>query len=81
MSKKIKMYTAPSCYQCKNLMEFYKKEGIEVDTIDIKNNKESIKELVSLGFSAVPVSVINGEYIYGSNMDDIKSALEKGESE
>lgn len=65
----VKMYTKPRCPYCAAAKEHYTKAGKAFDEINVIDNPEAQKELLTLskGKRIVPVVVDKGEVIVGWN--------------
>ena len=71
---KVMIYSSPTCIYCKKAKDFLDANNVEYELIDVSTEKGR-KELSDLGFTAVPVLIINGKTIRGFNDALIKEAL------
>ncbi len=62
MSKKVVMYSTPSCKYCNVAKEFFDNNGVEYEVIDLTVNPEKKAEMMELtGQMGVPVIRIGEE--------------------
>lgn len=72
----IKIYSTPSCVYCKMAKEFFKKNNIAYQDIDVATDDKLLEEMVEKSHQmGVPVIDINGEIFVGFNRSDIEKAL------
>ncbi len=73
---KVKIYSTPTCSYCYIIKDFFKKNKIKFEDIDVSKNKKGADEMVEKsGQISVPVVDIDGEIIIGYEMEKIKKAL------
>lgn len=74
----VKIYTTSSCFWCHAAKEFFKKNGVKFQEINVSANPitqfEMIKKSRQMG---VPVIDINGQIIVGFNRSAIEAALKE----
>lgn len=71
-----KLYVGTNCPFCRKVESFMKENNIEMDIININNDREAMMELVENGGKRqVPCLYHDGEYLYESN--DIIEYLKK----
>lgn len=76
MSKKVKIYSTPSCPYCFTLKEFLKEHGVEFEDIDVSKDKEAAKRMIEkTGQRGVPVAEIDGDFVVGFNKEKISKLL------
>ena len=76
MSKKVVVYTTPTCPYCIRTKEFFKDNNIKFESIDVSSDQEKAKEMIDKsGQMGVPVVEIEGQIIVGFDKDAIKKAL------
>jgi len=76
MSKKVTVYTTPTCPYCIKAKEFLKENKIKFESIDVSSDQEKAKEMIDKsGQMGVPVVDIEGQIITGFDKDTIKKAL------
>lgn len=73
----IKIYTMPDCVYCKKTKDFLSKHSIVFEEINLETDKEGQDFMENRGYTALPVTVINGEEISGYAIKKIKNALSK----
>jgi glutaredoxin-like YruB-family protein len=73
---KIKIYSTPNCPYCLLAKNFFQKNNLEYEEIDVSNNREAAEEMIEKsGQMGVPVIEIDGKIIVGFNLSEIKKAL------
>jgi glutaredoxin len=81
LEKKVIIYTQETCPPCFAEKEWLKANNIEFEERDIRKNQSYMKEVMDLGASATPVTVIKtGEekqVVMGFNEDELYVLLEK----
>jgi len=76
MSKKVKIYSTPTCPWCARAKQFLKENNIEFQDYDVSSDNNAAEEMVSIsGQMGVPVLDIDGEIIVGFDKERIKQAL------
>jgi glutaredoxin-like YruB-family protein len=76
MGKEVKVYTLPTCPNCKTTKEYLSQKGITYQEFDVGKNKEAAKEMIRLSSArSVPVIVIGSEVIVGFDATKIDTAL------
>ncbi|KFZ25987.1 MAG: glutaredoxin-like protein [Candidatus Izimaplasma bacterium HR2] len=64
------IYSSKNCHHCTIVKEFLETQGFEFEIRNIAN-KYNRKELMELGFMSVPVTIINGRPILGSDLNKL----------
>ncbi|MFD1357946.1 glutaredoxin family protein [Fictibacillus halophilus] len=81
MEKKVIIYTQETCPPCFAEKEWLKANNIEFEERDIRKNQSFMKEVMDLGASATPVTVIKTEegkqVVMGFNEDELSVLLKK----
>jgi glutaredoxin len=81
LKKKVIIYTQETCPPCFAEKEWLKANDIEFEERDIRKNQTYMKEVMDLGASATPVTIINSEdgkqVIMGFNEDELSALLKK----
>lgn len=76
MSKKVTVYSTPTCPYCVRVKEFLRDNNIEFEDIDVSQDGEKAEEMVDkTGQMGVPVLDIDGGIIIGFDKDAISKAL------
>jgi len=76
MSKKVKIYSTPTCPWCARAKQFLKENNIEFQDYDVSSDNNAAEEMVNIsGQMGVPVLDIDGEIIVGFDKERIKQAL------
>lgn len=77
--RKVIVYTQEGCGPCTAEKLWLKDKGIEFEERDIRENSQYLNEIVELGASATPATVVedeNGsEVIYGFNQEQLEKVL------
>jgi glutaredoxin-like protein NrdH len=55
----ITLYTGPGCAQCLATSRALDKKGVSYTTVDISKDQEAFSLVKELGYSSVPVVVVN----------------------
>lgn len=76
MNKKVKIYSTPTCYYCLKAKEFFAKNGIKYEEVnvaaDMKAREEAVRKSHQTG---VPVIEIGNEVIVGFDRMAVEAAL------
>jgi glutaredoxin-like YruB-family protein len=76
MSKKVKIYSTPTCFYCQKTKEFFAKKGIKYEEINVSSNMEAREEMVRKSHQlGVPVIEIGNEIIVGFDRVTIEEVL------
>lgn len=76
MSKKVIVYSTPTCPYCRKAKEYLQEKGIEYTDIDVSQDESAQKEMIEKsGLMSVPVIDIGGTIIAGFDKDKIDEAL------
>ena len=76
MSKKVMVYSTPTCPYCVRAKQFLKDNSIEFEDINVAVDHEKAQEMVQKsGQMGVPVIDVEGEIIIGFDRDKLKSSL------
>jgi glutaredoxin len=59
--KKVIIYSQETCPPCHAEKLWFKEHGIEFEEKDIRKNEQYLQELIQLGASATPVTIIKDE--------------------
>jgi glutaredoxin-like YruB-family protein len=72
----VKIYTTTNCVYCKLAKEFFNKNNIEYQELNVGNDEKFLKEMTDKSHQmGVPVIEINGEIFVGFNRAEIANAL------
>ena len=76
-TKKVTIYSTPTCTYCKHVKEFFKERGIAYDEFDVAVDKDKRAEMVDKsGQLGVPVTVIDDQVVVGYDEATLKQLLE-----
>ena len=75
MTKKVKIYSSPTCQYCEIAKEYFKENNIEYEDLPVENQENAKKAIDLSGGTAVPVIDIEGKIIIGFNEEEIEEAL------
>ncbi len=77
MTKKVKIFTSPSCGYCSQAKEYFTEQGIAFEAIDVTKDAEAFKEMkrISGGARSVPVIAVDDEVIIGFDRGAVEKAL------
>jgi glutaredoxin-like YruB-family protein len=74
--KSVKVYSTPSCPNCKALKKFLGENGVKYEDINVASNPKAAQEMIEKsGQMAVPVVDIGGTVISGFDKKKVKEAL------
>lgn len=69
---KVTVYTTIYCPQCMMTKQYMDSLNIEYETIDVTNNEEARQHVKELGFTSLPVVVVeSGEAWFGFRPENI----------
>jgi len=75
---KVKIYSTPTCPWCTKAKDFFKGKGIELEDINVAENKEAMNEMMEKsGQMGVPVIDIDGKIIIGFDQSAIEKTIKK----
>jgi len=76
MTKKVKVYSTPTCPYCVRAKQFLKDNNVVFEEVDVAADQQAGEEMVKKsGQMGVPVLDIEGEIIVGFDKDKIRQAL------
>lgn len=73
----VKVYTSSTCPYCTMAKDYLKDKGVDFDERNVQTDDQARDELISKGYTGVPVLIINGEEIVGFDQARIDAALAK----
>lgn len=73
----VKVYTSNTCPYCAMAKDYLKEKGIEFNEKNVQTDAAARDELISMGYTGVPVLVIGEEEIVGFDRARIDAALAK----
>lgn len=72
----VKIYTTTNCVYCKLAKEFFNKNNVEYQELNVGNDENLLKEMTEKSHQmGVPVIEINNEIFVGFNRAEITKAL------
>jgi len=75
-SKKVVVYSTPTCGYCKMAKEFFDEKGVAYEEYDVASDLEKRKEMVEKsGQMGVPVIAVGEELIVGFDKDKLSQLL------
>jgi len=76
MTKKVKVYSTPTCPYCIRAKQFLKDNNVEFENIDVSSDQAAAEEMIrKSGQMGVPVLEIEDEIIVGFDKEKIKQTL------
>ena len=73
---KVKVYSTPSCFFCKQLKEFLKENKIKFEEVNVQEDQEAAMEMIQkTGQTGVPVTEIDGKIIIGFDEEKLREVL------
>lgn len=76
MAKEVVVYSSNTCNYCAVLKKYLTDNNIEFISKNISEDKEAKKELMSMGFMSVPLTVIGEEKLVGFDEKKLAELLE-----
>lgn len=73
----VKVYTSNTCPYCTMAKDYLKEKGVEFNEKNVQVDAAARDELISMGYTGVPVLVIGEEEIVGFDRARIDAALAK----
>lgn len=76
MSKKVTIYSTPTCHYCNLAKDFFKENNIAYETFDVQTDLAKRKEMIQKsGQMGVPVIYVGDELVMGFDEDKLRSLL------
>ncbi|HQA95955.1 MAG TPA: glutaredoxin domain-containing protein [Candidatus Colwellbacteria bacterium] len=73
---KVKIYSTPVCVYCRMAKEFFKKNNVEFEEVNVAVDRQAAEEMVAKSHQmGVPVIDIDGEIFLGFNRRDLEEKL------
>ncbi|MCF7872917.1 MAG: glutathione S-transferase N-terminal domain-containing protein [Candidatus Omnitrophica bacterium] len=77
MAEKVLVYSLPTCPYCQQTKDYLKKNHIDFEDFNIRQNREKFEEMKNKsGQRGVPVIDIDGEIIKGFDKEKLDKLLE-----
>lgn len=74
----VKIYTTPACMYCKMAKEYFSKNNVAYEEVDVTQDESMLQEMIQKSHQmGVPVIDIDGEIFVGFNRSDIEKAIRK----
>lgn len=76
-SKRVTVYTTPTCPWCTTLKTYLRKQGIRFSEVNVASDESAARDMVSKsGQQGVPQTEIDGEMVIGFDQPKLKQLLE-----
>ena len=75
--EKVQIYTSNTCPYCTMAKDYLKEHGVDFEERNVKTDAAARDELISKGYTGVPVLVIGDKEIVGFDRKQIDAALNK----
>jgi len=76
-SKRVTVYTTPTCPWCTTVKNFLRKNGIRYTEVDVASDQQAAKSMVAKsGQQGVPQTEINGEMVIGFDQSKLNRLLD-----
>jgi len=76
MSKKVIIYSTPTCHYCNLAKDFFKENKISYETFDVQSDLAKRKEMIEKsGQMGVPVIYVGDELVMGFDEDRLRELL------
>ena len=74
--KKVKIYTTPTCVYCKMTKEFFQKNNVEYEEVNVATDDNAREEMIQKSHQmGVPVVDVDGEIFVGFDRNGLEKAL------
>lgn len=74
---KVTVYTSNTCPYCTMAKDYLSEREVEFEEKNVQNDKEARNELISMGYTGVPVICIDDEQIVGFDKQKLDELLSK----
>lgn len=75
-TKKVKIYSTPTCHYCNLAKDFFKQKGVAYEEFNVATDLAKRKEMVELsGQMGVPVIAIDKDIVVGFDEEQVASIL------
>ena len=72
----VKVYSTNLCPYCKMAKDFLKDNNIPFEEVNVQENSEAAREMIEKsGQTGVPVIEIDGKFVIGFNVQEIKKLI------
>ncbi len=71
----VTIFTSPTCTYCKAAKKYMTDKGIAFEERDITKDPDARKELLSKGYTGVPIIRVDGEDIVGFDQQKLNDLL------
>lgn len=72
----VKIYTTPSCVYCKMAKEFFKKNNVNYEEVDVMSDEKARDEMVKKSHQlGVPVIDVGGQIVVGFDRPTLSKLL------
>ena len=76
MAKQVKIYSTPTCSQCRAAKRYFKDKGVEYQELDVASDARARVEMMGIAQTrTVPVIVIDGRVFVGFDQAEIEKRL------
>lgn len=76
MTKKIRIYTTPICFECERAKKFFKEKNLKYEEIDTFEKKKEAEEIFKkAGTKRIPIIEIGKQIFPGFDKKKIEEAL------
>jgi len=72
---KVTIYTSNTWPHCVTAKEYLSEKGVDYEEKNVQTDPSARKELVKMGYMAVPVIIVNGETIVGFDKGRLEELL------
>ena len=73
--RKIEIYTSDTCSHCHAAKDYFDVKGLAYEEKNISTDKEAKKELISKGYTGVPIIIVDNESVEGFNKSKLDEML------
>lgn len=73
---KVKIYSTPSCVYCKMAREFFEKNGVEYEDVNVAADEAALREMIAKSHQmGVPVIDVDSQIFVGFNRSGLGKVL------
>ena len=69
------IYTKPGCGGCVLVINWFKENNVEYDTVDVTKNPEAMKKVQDAGYMSLPLVEKDGDFVLNDFNPDILADL------
>ena len=71
------VYTNPGCTPCEQTKRYLDLHGVPYTTVDLSQDEEALKMVVSMGYSSAPVVITDNKSWSGFRLNDLSDLVNR----